>query len=200
MDVAALVVEVTSFALQCSECTESRYTGGVVQLARLAPHQLAGEGPVLAELQPGVEREHASEAAIQLAVGPEEPDGRLFPQLALHAQRADPGATAGQGVRRRHAAGLPVVDGDRAQGPAPGLPAQPQAGAGVHNATREEQVHRRLEIARVLDEERSLLGEEHLEALVDGHLRIIGLDLAEVRVDSCVEGQGVAHHQLGVHS
>src|SRR6266581_3814845 len=33
VDVAALVVEVTSFALQCSECTESRYTGGVVQLA-----------------------------------------------------------------------------------------------------------------------------------------------------------------------
>src|SRR5439155_13788172 len=79
LDVAALVVEVTSFALQCSECTESPYTGGVVQLARLAPHQLAGEGPVLAELQPAVEREHAGEAANQLAVGREEPDGRFFP-------------------------------------------------------------------------------------------------------------------------
>ena len=55
-----------------------------------------------------------------------------------------------------------------------------------------------MEVARVLDEEGALLGEEHLEALIDGDLGIVGLHLAEIGIDGPVEGEGVSQDYLGV--
>src|SRR5262249_4919816 len=45
-----------------------------------------------------------------------------------------------------------------------------------------------------LEKERTLLGKEHLEPLVDGDLRLVGLHLAEIRVGGEVEGHRVARN------
>ena len=57
-----------------------------------------------------------------------------------------------------------------------------------------------LEDAATLEEEVALLGKEHFVALVDRDLRLVRLDLAEVRIDRRVDGEGVAQHQLGVEA
>ena len=70
----------------------------------------------------------------------------------------------------------------------------------VHDATAEEEVDGRLEVAGVLQEERSPLREEDLEALVDRHLGLVGLHLAEVGVHGGVEDQAVAEDALEVQA
>src|SRR5207247_2815324 len=108
------------------------------------------------------------------------------------------GAASGQRIRCRYASRLPVVDRDGAEGPAAGLSREPHAAARVHDLSRVEQVDGCLEVARVLDEEGALLGEEHLEALIDGDLGIVGLHLAEIGIDGPVEGERVSSDYLGV--
>jgi len=96
--------------------------------------------------------------------------------------------------------GRPVVHPDGAQCPATGFGGDARPGAGIGDAPRKEQVHGRLEVARVLDEEGSLLREEHLEPLVDRHLRLVRLHLAEVRVDRAVQRDGIPDHGLQVQA
>ena len=55
-----------------------------------------------------------------------------------------------------------------------------------------------MEVPGVLDEERPLLGVEHLEPLVDSHLRLVRLHLAEVGIDRSVERDGIADHGLQI--
>ena len=95
-------------------------------------------------------------------------------------------------------AGRAIVDHQRARRPLAVLAGHPRAELRVPHPPRKEQRQRRGEEVGVLEEERPLLREEDLEALVDGHLRLVGLDLAEVGVDGEVQGDRVARHQLHV--
>src|SRR5690606_19972100 len=63
------------------------------------------------------------------------------------------------------------------------------AGDRIHDASRVDELARCCEQLDALEEERPLLREEQSEALVDGDLRRVGLDLAEVRVDRRIERQ-----------
>ena len=109
------------------------------------------------------------------------------------------GAILELGARRiRLLARRAVVDHQRARRPLPVLAGHPRAELRIPHPPREEQRQRRVEEVGVLEEERPLLREEDLEALVDRHLRLVGLDLAEVGVDGEVEGDRVARHQLHV--
>src|SRR6185295_15081928 len=78
---------------------------------------------------------------------------------------------------------LTIVNRDATERPVTELAAHARAELRIANATREKQRLRHVvEDVRVLEEKRPLLREEHFEALIDGGLRIVGLDLAEIRV------------------
>src|SRR5205823_10245960 len=134
LEVTARVIDVAPVALELGQGTESRDQRAVVQLAVLAADQLADQRPALPEPQPAVERVHPVDAPLELAVGDEEADRRLLPQLALDPERPHAGPAAGERIGRRHAAGLPVVDGDGAQGPPAGLAGEPQTAPRINDA------------------------------------------------------------------
>ena len=50
----------------------------------------------------------------------------------------------------------------------------------------------------VFEKERTLLGKEHLETLIDRHLRFVRFDLAEIRVQGEIEGERIARHDLRI--
>src|SRR2546430_16235659 len=62
LEVATHVVDVAPVALQLGQGTESRNQRAVLQLAVLAPDQLADQRPALPEPQPAVERVHPVDA------------------------------------------------------------------------------------------------------------------------------------------
>ena len=82
----------------------------------------------------------------------------------------------------------------------PNLPVIRAPNCGSPIRREKKSVNGEREEVGVLEEERPLLGKEDLEALVDGDLRLVRLDLAEVGVQREVEGHGVARHQLHVEA
>src|SRR5438105_11640787 len=70
----------------------------------------------------------------------------------------------------------------------------------MSDPARKHQIDWRGEVVAVLKEERALLGKEDLEALVDGDLRLVGLNLAEVGINGRVEHEAVAQDELGVQT
>src|SRR6476660_4443576 len=62
----------------------------------------------------------------------------------------------------------------------------------------EHQIDRTGEVVAVLQKKWTLFGEENCEALIDGDLRLVGLDLAEVRIDCGVEHEAVVQDELGI--
>ena len=92
----------------------------------------------------------------------------------------------------------PIVDRQRPDRPSADLSGRARADLRIADPPREEQRDRRLEIAGVLQEERSLLGKEHFEALVDGDLRLVGFHLAEIGIDREVERHRIVRDDLRV--
>ena len=70
----------------------------------------------------------------------------------------------------------------------------------MSDTARKYEIDRRTEVVAVFKEERALFGEEDLEALVDGDLRLIRLNLAEVGINGGIEYEAVAQDELGVQS
>src|SRR5215470_4662995 len=77
-------------------------------------------------------------------------------------------------------------------------PAEPRSKIRVCNTPGEQQINRSAEVVRVLDEERALLREEHLETLVDCHLRIVGFHLTEVGIRGDVQHQAIAKDEFRI--
>ncbi len=194
-----LVVEVSSVSTDLSNRRSARHWCGV-RFGGPAAGKLPDGRPVLAQPPPPVEREHSSRAADEFAIGDEHTEMRLIAELSLHAKHANTGVSACAWVVRRRATRRAVVHRETTHCPATQLAGEASTETGIDDAPREKQVDRRLEVARVLGEERSLLREEDLEALVHRHLRIVGLDLAEVRVDRRIDRQPVPDDHLGVHA
>ena len=161
---------------------------------------LAGHDPGGPELEARVRRIDPVEVARQLAVAGEQAERGLARKVALDPDHARVRALAVERVAERNASGPLVVHEESADHPWTLLAGEPSASARLCEAAGEEQLDRGLEVAGVLDEERTLLRELDLEALVGGHLRLVGLDLAEVRLDRDVHGDGVLHHRLDVGS
>ena len=142
-----------------------------------------------------------------LARRDEDAHGGLRAEFTLHPADRNRGAGI---IRRREAA---IVGGDRAEGPRAALAGEANAKLRILNAAREEQhlghqARRRiggrgahvLEHRCALEKERTLLRVEQLEALVHGHLGLVRLDLAEIRVDGQVQRHGVLDHHLGIEA
>ena len=76
----------------------------------------------------------------------------------------------------------------------------PRSQTRLVDTPREEQIERRGEVIGVLEKERPQFGKKDLEALVDRDLRLVGLDLAEIGIDSQVQRDPVLEDELGVGS
>jgi hypothetical protein len=103
-------------------------------------------------------------------------------------------------VLGRFRAGRLVVHEHGAETPSPLAARELQAALGVDDAAREQERRFSPEKIRVLEEERAPFWKLDLEALVDGHLWLVGLDLAEVRVVGEVEHHTVAQHELRIEA
>src|ERR1700680_3904099 len=68
------------------------------------------------------------------------------------------------------------------------------------DATGEDEIERRREVVAVLQEERTLFGEEHLEPLVNGDLRLVGFHLAEVRIERRIDHEAVVQNEFRVET
>ena len=82
---------------------------GSIQVAGLAGHRLAGQGPVLIEFEARVQGLHAVEAAGEFALGQKHAGVGLLAELALRADHAD-----------RRVIALVGIAGIRGSPPAPG--------------------------------------------------------------------------------
>ena len=91
-----------------------------------------------------------------------------------------------------------IVYYESSKSPARCFTREPHSELRIDNAARKEKGLGRIKVAGVLEEERPPLGKEDLEALVDSHLRLIGFNLAEVRIRRDVEGEGVMKHNLRI--
>src|ERR1700676_1972886 len=67
-------------------------------------------------------------------------------------------------------------------------------------ATGEDEFDWRSEVVAVLQEERTLFGEEHLEPLIDGDLRLVGFHLAEVRIERRIEHEAGGQEEFRVET
>ena len=121
---------------------------------------------------------------------------RKFTLDAEHANSS--GSIAARITVRDALARRVVVHHQTRERPARRFPGHTAAEPGIRNTPREEQVLRSLEEPGVLDREWTLLGKEHLVTLVDGDLRLVGLDLTEIRVDGEVDGHRVLENSLGI--
>src|SRR3954462_6417672 len=68
------------------------------------------------------------------------------------------------------------------------------------DAPGEYRIDRAGEVIAVLQEKRALLGEEDFETLIDGDLRLVRFDLAEVRIDGGIEDEAVMQNEFCVQS
>ena len=70
----------------------------------------------------------------------------------------------------------------------------------VHDGTCVDENDGRIEVAGILKEKWPQLRKVDGEALVDGELRLIGLDVAEIGVDGCVDHDAVFKDEFGFAS
>ena len=118
------------------------------------------------------------------------------------------GALAGEVAEvRDKQAGRAIVGNEEAEVPGTLLSGEAGSERGIGDSTSEEHLGEAVDtdigIAKVIcvfEEKGTFFGEEHLEALVDGVLRLIGLDLSEVGFDSGIEHKAVMEDKLGIET
>ena len=178
--------------------------GGAVQMAAVGKTvSLVMACPVRIQLgsscRQHVGGEHAIVRRAEIHAGGHERDVRIPLQFTLDPHHAVQRLVPVHGVVFREGlAGSAVGNQQRPDRPFALLPGQPGAGEGIDDAAREEDLLRRLEEAGVLHEERALLRKVHLEPLVDGHLGLVRLHLAEIGTDGDVEREGVLDDHFAV--
>src|SRR5438105_363536 len=91
--------------------------------------------------------------------------------------------------RRKEEIARAIIDGQSADGPASEASGEARACSRIGDAAREKQIHRRAEESGVLEKEGPLLRKEHFESLIDGDLRLVRFDFAEVGIEGEVGSQ-----------
>ena len=167
--------------------------------------QLLGVGqlhlgrPVVVQLEPSVDAQNRIVGVAELPIGIEHTDARLLGNVPEGAKDTDARSLPEQRVR--WIADLPgrlVVHEHRSDAPVPQPSGKPGARFGIDDAAREHELGFRAEVVGVLYEKRPQLRKPHLEALVDGDLRLVGLNLAEVRVERDVQHHAVLKDEFRV--
>ena len=125
----------------------------------------------------------------------------MLAKVTADAANSKECALARQGIVPRHLlSGSGIVRHQHAQRPWTILAGQPHAESWVLNAPGEDQVDGGHEVVRIFQEERALLGKENLKALIHRDLRLIGLDLTEIRVDGRIQNELIFQDGLGVQT
>src|SRR6266567_8203954 len=151
-------------------------------------HPLNVDDPVSGEFQARIDRGYAIAGVREIAARKKGADVGLIAELARHAHHAVRRPRS-VGPIRESLAGVAVIDDQGAERPFSEFSRYARAKLRVGDLAREKQIDRRGEKSGVLDEERALLREKDSEALVDGDLRVVGLDLAEIGIQCDVEGE-----------
>src|SRR5689334_12053519 len=124
---------------------------------------------------------------------------RLVPELALRAKGAIEGSLAmARLALRQHFSGRAIIGSQAAHAPSAQRSGQLDPKLRIHNAPRKEELFGEAEYGRVFQEEGASLRKDHLIALINLHLRIVGTDLAEVRIQRHIEREGVTDDSLCV--
>src|SRR5262249_8446907 len=91
-----------------------------------------------------------------------------------------------------------IINCQNTEVPTAQLACEPDAELRIGNSAREEEILRCRKESSILHKEWPLLREKHLKSLIDGDLRIVGFDLAEVWFEGDVQGDGVMEDNLGI--
>ena len=125
----------------------------------------------------------------------------MLAKVTADAANSKECALARQGIVPRHLlSGSGIVRHQHAQRPWTILAGQTHAQSRVLNAPGEDQVDGSHEVVRIFQEERTLLGKENLKALIHRDLRLIGLDLTEIRVDGRIQNELIFQDGLCVQA
>src|SRR5262249_545144 len=144
---------------------------------------------------------HAVVSPGKLTIGENRAHGRLIEDVATHARNGKGCAVPRMRIGRRQSlARSTVVAAQHAHGPRTCLPGKPQSKLGMGYIARKDKVDRAGEVIAVLQKEWTLFRKEHREALIDGDLRLVGFNLAEVRIDGRIEHETVVQDELGVQA
>src|SRR6202008_782255 len=144
--------------------------------------------PILIQFEVGIHPPDPVVTSAEFAVGVDGADRGLIEDVAADACDGEGGTVARVRIRRRKSlARRPVITGQNPDSPWAGFSRESEAILGMAYAPRKDEIDRCREEVAVLEEERPLLGKEHLEALVDGDLGLVGLDLAEIRIDCGIQ-------------
>src|SRR4029077_4727710 len=135
------------------------------------------------------------------AVGVDRSDRGLIKNVAAHTRNGVGCPVAGMRIARRQCFAMgAVITRENSNCPRTGLARQAQAKFWMSDIASKDQVDRAGEVVAVLQKERPLLGEEHRKSLVNGDLRLVRFDLAEVRIDRCIKYEAVTQDELRIQS
>ena len=174
---------------------------GAVERSGLAGHSLRGKGPGGTEPQARIQCLDTVETAGELAVAQEQAGVGLRAELAEHVNHADVRAvSAGRIGGIQCGARGAIVDRQQAHAPAAQLAGEAAAELGVDDAAGKQERFRCHEVTVVLEKEGAFFRETNFEPLVDGHLRIVGFDLAEIGIERDIERERLVDYRFGVEA
>src|SRR5580693_2936840 len=124
---------------------------------------------------------------------------RFLAEVALDADDSVGGVLAvirrGRGKR---VAGIAVVHCEEADLPWAGATGEARADLRILNGAAEEEVVGRLKVRGVFQKEGTQLREKYFESLIDGDLRVLRFDLAEIGIHGDVERKGIVDNRLQI--
>src|SRR6185503_6471851 len=131
----------------------------------------------------------------------EKSDVRLVPELPFNAEHSIHCAvTVANLPWCQHLSWSPIVARQCAQAPTAQRSGELCAILRIHNSSGKEELLRHNEDGGILQEERAALWEDDFEALIDLHLRIVCSDLAEIRIESCIQGERIVDDEFGIEA
>jgi hypothetical protein len=173
-----------------------------VQVARRGD-RLAVERPVGIEFEMRVDAADAVEFTGRgtLPIGVEGAHAGLAENVAAHPGNGEIGPDAGKLVVVGYGqAGAAIVGRHQAHGVRAVFPCEADSGRGIADAAREKQVQGCAEKIFILQKERAFFRKIDGIALVHCDLRVLGLDLAEVRIGGHVDDELIVDDELRVHA
>jgi len=159
---------------------------------------LSDQAPGVVEVRGEIDAADAIPAAAEFLVAVDGANTGVLADVARDPGNAVGGAMQVQGIAGGVGfAGLAVVDGEEAEIGSADFAGHADAVLGVHNIARVDQQDGRGEVIGVFEEERTEFGEIDRVALIDGELRLVGFDVAEVGVDGSVKDDAVFENVFG---
>ena len=161
-------------------------------------HHLSPSGPMLIESSRKVDAADAVPALTELFVGVDRAQARSLAQVFRDAAHGDGGVLAVERIAGGDGlAGLAIVGDKESEIGVIDLSRHADAVLGMHDVARVDEIDGRDKVVGVLEKEGPQLGKVDGEALIDGELRLLGFDVAEVGVDGGVDHDAVFEDELG---